>query len=101
MELHHVLLMIAVIVGLIVLVWNLEHHLAAIEAWLAGMGHWAGLGFVLLFVVHANGVGPCARSFWMGSRFILPDRTTLFQAFLRVPYGAYAIARNRPTTVFS
>jgi len=51
MELHHVLLMIAVIVGLIVLVWNLEHHLAAIEAWLAGMGHWAGLGFVLLFVV--------------------------------------------------
>jgi uncharacterized membrane protein YdjX (TVP38/TMEM64 family) len=51
MELHHVLLMIAVIVGLIVLVWNLGHHLPAIEAWLAGMGHWAGVGYVLLFVV--------------------------------------------------
>jgi uncharacterized membrane protein YdjX (TVP38/TMEM64 family) len=51
METHHVLLMVVGIAGLVVLAWNLEHHLAAIEAWLAGMGHWAGLGFILLFVV--------------------------------------------------
>jgi len=51
METHHVLLMVVGVAGLVVLAWNLEHHLAAIEAWLAGMGHWAGLGFILLFVV--------------------------------------------------
>jgi len=51
MELKHLLLTIMVIIGLTVLVWNLEHHMAVLEARLAGMGQWAGVGFVLVFVV--------------------------------------------------
>jgi len=29
----------------------LEHHVAAVEAWIAGLDHWAGVGFIALFVL--------------------------------------------------
>jgi uncharacterized membrane protein YdjX (TVP38/TMEM64 family) len=44
-----VIAILAIIV--IVLGYTLEQHISAIETWIAGLGHWAGLGFVILFVV--------------------------------------------------
>ncbi len=29
----------------------LEHHVVLIESWIQNLGHWAGLGFILLFLV--------------------------------------------------
>ena len=49
--LRRVIVMPAIIILLIVIGYWLEHHVATIEAWLAGMGHWAGLGFIILFVL--------------------------------------------------
>ena len=40
-----------VVVVIIVIGYQLEQHVTAIEAWIAGLGHWAGLGFIILFVV--------------------------------------------------
>ena len=39
------------IIVLVVIGYWLEHHVAAIENWLSGLGHWAGLGFIALFLV--------------------------------------------------
>jgi uncharacterized membrane protein YdjX (TVP38/TMEM64 family) len=40
-----------IFIVIIVLGYWLEHHVATIEAWLAEMGHWAGVGYILLFVL--------------------------------------------------
>ena len=52
---HHPLVRLAVtaamVVALIFIGYWLEHHVAAIEGWLQGLGHWAGAGFIALFLV--------------------------------------------------
>jgi uncharacterized membrane protein YdjX (TVP38/TMEM64 family) len=39
------------VAALVVVGYWLEQHIAAIEAWIAGLGHWAGFGFIILFLV--------------------------------------------------
>jgi len=51
---HHIQRVIFTITMLIVIVivgYWLEHHVTVIEQWLAEMGYWAGVGFVVLFVL--------------------------------------------------
>jgi uncharacterized membrane protein YdjX (TVP38/TMEM64 family) len=40
-----------IIIAIIALGYWLEHHVATIEAWLTEMGHWAGIGYIMLFVL--------------------------------------------------
>jgi uncharacterized membrane protein YdjX (TVP38/TMEM64 family) len=54
-HLLHVERRTVLIAGLVVVLvfggYWLEHHVAAVEAWIQGLDHWAGIGFVVLFVV--------------------------------------------------
>ena len=49
--LRRIIVTAAIIIAIIVIGYWLEQHVATIEAWLAGMGHWAGVGYIILFVV--------------------------------------------------
>ena len=49
--LQRIIVISTIIIALIVIGYWLEQHVATIEAWLADMGHWAGVGFIILFVV--------------------------------------------------
>ena len=49
--LRRIIVIPVIIILLIVIGYWLEHHVATIEVWLASMGHWAGLGFIILFVL--------------------------------------------------
>ena len=46
------LLLIAILIVLLLIggYW-LEHHIVLIESWIQKLGHWAGLGFIVLFLV--------------------------------------------------
>lgn len=48
---QRVILTVSFIFALIIIGYWLEHHVTAIENWLAGLGHWAGIGFIVLFIV--------------------------------------------------
>ena len=44
-------LIVNLVVALIFGGYWLEHHVAAVEAWIQGLDHWAGIGFIALFVL--------------------------------------------------
>lgn len=50
-QLQRLILLVAFITVIIIIGYWLEHHVAAIEAWLKDMGHWAGAGFIVLFIL--------------------------------------------------
>ena len=49
--LRRIIVISTIIIAIIVIGYWLEQHVATIEAWLSNMGHWAGVGFIILFVV--------------------------------------------------
>jgi uncharacterized membrane protein YdjX (TVP38/TMEM64 family) len=49
--LRRIILTTACVISIIVIGYWLEHHVATLEAWLAEMGVWAGIGFIVLFIV--------------------------------------------------
>ena len=50
-SLQRIILIISFIIALIISGYWLDHHVTAIENWLAGLGNWAGLGYIVLFIV--------------------------------------------------
>ena len=44
-------LLAAIIILVIIIGYWLDHHVVTIESWLTDMGPWAGVGFILLFVL--------------------------------------------------
>lgn len=48
---QRIILLGAFITLVIFIGYWLEHHVAAIEAWLMEMGHWAGVGYIALFIL--------------------------------------------------
>lgn len=48
---QRIVLTVGFIIALVMVGYWLEHHVTTIENWLSGMGHWAGLGFIVLFIV--------------------------------------------------
>lgn len=45
-------ILLGTLITLIIVVgYWLEHHVAAIEAWLLELGHWAGVGYIVLFIL--------------------------------------------------
>ncbi len=49
-SLPRIILVCAALVVVIAVGYWLEHHVTMIENWLAHMGHWAGVGFIVLFL---------------------------------------------------
>lgn len=45
-----VVLIVGLIVALLIGGYWLEHHVAQIEGWIQGLGYWAGVAFILLFL---------------------------------------------------
>ena len=50
-SLQRLILIICFIIAMVISGYWLEHHITAIENWLAGLGHWAGIGYIVLFIV--------------------------------------------------
>ena len=50
-HLQKIIFAITIIIAIIFIGYWLEQHITAIEQWLAEMGHWAGAGFIILFVL--------------------------------------------------
>ena len=49
--LRRIIVISTIIIAIITIGYWLEQHVASIETWLADMGPWAGVGFIILFVV--------------------------------------------------
>ena len=50
-SLQRLILIVCFIIAMFISGYWLEQHVTAIENWLAGLGHWAGIGYIVLFIV--------------------------------------------------
>ena len=49
--LQRIIVISTIVITIIVISYWLEQHVSTIETWLSGMGAWAGVGYIALFVV--------------------------------------------------